>query len=240
MPIFQRGQIEKEERFRKTIIDAVYEKKIDRSEIDELIKSKYKEVFNTSEKNAREYVQSLYSSFDAKKEQHAALSEKSQELEDAYYAKWKPFVDLILLQFDEIMAEFRKRGEGVNNDVRDGINLIIDIEKESVSTKIIRKATFQNGNYIEIVCEPAQIEKGIFIKRGRLIFNAKKKYSKGFAFEFFLEDKLIWLYSNDPRYARYNNQQIRTDINPIDDRNFCDNSIEILNKFIANIFYSDR
>lgn len=240
IPVFQREQIEKEEHFRKTILNAIYEKKTDKSQLDELIESKYREIFNTSEKDARQYVHDLLASLDTKKQDLAALSEKSKELEDAYYSKWKPLFELILTQFDEITAEFQNKGEKLTIETQDNdYKILVDTEKESASLTTIRKVRFQNGNFIGINYVPARIERGVFITRGQLLFNAKTKNRSGFAFQFFLEDKLIWLHSNDPRYKNFNGYQVRTDINPLDDQAFCEQISSIMKKFITNIYLLD-
>ena len=241
MPIFQKEQNEKKEHFRKTVINAIYEKKMDRSKLDELIENKYREIFDTSEKEAKKYTQDLLRSLDAKRKHLSELSAKSKELEDVYYARWKPFLKSLLTQFDAIISELINGGQRleIENKIID-YKLVVDTAEEQARTTTIRKVRFGNGNIIRIEFEPAKIESGIFISRGRLMFHSIMLGGNGSFFQLFFEQKSTWLHSNDPRYSNFNGDRVYTRKNPMDDSTFCDQTLGIMKKFITNVLLLDK
>ena len=233
MPFFQKEQLEKEEQFRTTVMNAIVEDKMSSEDIEELIFNKYKDIFESSEKEAELWVNNFLKTLPEKRAELESLSKKSEEYINKLSLKWKPICDLILKQFDDRINELIKRNENIIIEKKK-YKLIIDIDSNKYETQKVRFVEFTNGNSIFINFEPAKIQRGFLIEGIEIVFFEKLKNgntTNDFAID--LDQDLSQI---NPRNERYKNIDIRSNKNPMEDDNFLNKISEALNKIISSVY----
>ena len=233
MPYFQRDQLEKEEQFRTTVMNAIIEDKISSKDIEGLIFNKYKDIFESSEKEAELWANDFLTTLPEKRVELESLSKKSEEYINKLSLKWKPICDLVLKQFDDRIDELIKRNENIIIEKKK-YKLIIDIDSNKYETQKVRFVEFINGNSIFISFEPAKIQRGVLIEGIEIVFFEKLKNGNttcDFAID--LDQDLSQI---NPRNERYKNIDIRSNKNPMEDDNFLNKISEALNKIIGSVY----
>lgn len=233
MPFFQKEQLEKEEQFRTTVMNAIVEDKMSSEDIEELIFNKYKDIFESSEKEAKLWANNFLATLPEKRAELESLSKKSEEYINKLSLKWKPICDLILKQFDDRINELVKRNENIIIEKKK-YKLIIDIDSNKYETQKVRFVEFTNGNSIFINFEPAKIQRGVLIEGVEIVFFEKLKNgntTSDFAID--LDQDLSQI---NPRNKHYKNIDIRSNKNPMEDDNFLSKITEALNKIISSVY----
>lgn len=233
MPFFQKEQLEKEEQFRTTVMNAIVEDKMSSEDIEELIFNKYKDIFESSEKEAELWANNFLTTLPEKRVELESLSKKSEEYINKLSLKWKPICDLILKQFDDRINELIKRNENIIIEKKK-YKLIIDIDSNKYETQKVRFVEFINGNSIFISFEPAKIQRGVLIEGVEIVFFEKLKNgntTSDFAID--LDQDLSQI---NPRNEHYKNIDIRSNKNPMEDDNFLSKISEALNKIISSVY----
>jgi len=233
MTFFQREQLEKEEQFRTSVMTSIIEDKMSSKDIEELIFYKYKNIFESSEEEAKLWVNNFLKTLPDKKSELDSLSEKSEEYIGKLTLKWKPTCDLILKQFDDRINELIKQNENIKIE-KENYNLIIDVDSNKYEVPKVRSVEFTNGNSIFINFEPAKIQRGILIEGIEIVFFEQLK--NGYTINAFSIDLDQRLYQINPRNERYKSIDTRTNQNPIKDDNFRKKISESLNKIISSVY----
>jgi len=236
MPFFQREQLEKEEQFRNSVMNAIVKEYMSSEDIEDLIYNKYKNIFESSEEEAKLWATNFLKTLPEKKSELESLSEKSEEYIDKLTLKWKPTCDLILKQFDDRINELIKRDENIKIE-KEYYNLIIDVDKNKYEVPKVRFVEFPNGNSIFISFEPAKIQRGFLIEGIEIVFFEQLK--NGYTTNDFAINLDRDLSQINPRNERYKNIDIRTNKNPIEDDNFRKKTSEALNKIISSVYLLD-
>lgn len=233
MPFFQREQLEKEEQFRTTVMNAIVEDKMSSEDIEELIFNKYKDIFESSEKEAKLWANNFLKTLPEKRVELESLSKKSEEYINKLSLIWKPTCDLILKQFDDRINELIKRNENITIEKKN-YKLIIDVDSNKYEVPMVRFVEFPGGNTIFIRLEPAKIQRGIITKGLEIVYYEQLKNVNttiGFAIDLDQD-----LYQINPRNEFYKSVDYRTTQNPIEDEHFRNKISEALNKIISSAY----
>ena len=233
MPIFQIKQLEKEEQFRIAVMDSIVKNKMNSEDIEELIFYKYKNIFESSEEEAKLWVNNFLKTLPDKKLELNSLSKKSEEYIDKLNLEWKPTCELVLKQFDNRINELIKQNENIKIE-KENYNLIINVDSNKYEVQKIRIVEFPNGNSIFINFEPASIQRGILIEGIEIVFFEQLKNAYTVAvFSLNLDQQL---YQINPRNKRYKSVDCRTNKNPMEDDNFRNKISEAINEIISSVY----
>lgn len=236
IPFFQKEQLEKEEQFRTTVINAIIEDKISSEDIEGLIFNKYKDIFESSEKEAELWANNFLTTLPEKRVELESLSKKTEEYIDKLSLKWKPICDLILKQFDDRINELIKRNENIIIEKKK-YKLIIDIDSNKYETQKVRFVEFTNGNSIFISFEPARIQRGIITEGIEIVyFEQLKNGNTTCDFAIYINQDLYQISPRNNRNGYYESVGYRTTKNPIEDEHFRNKLSEALNKIISSVY----
>lgn len=233
MPIFQIKQLEKEEQFRIAVMDSIVKNKMNSEDIEELIFYKYKNIFESSEEEAKLWVNNFLKTLPDKKLELNSLSKKSEEYIDKLNLEWKPTCELVLKQFDNRINELIKQNENIKIE-KENYNLIINVDSNKYKVQKIRIVEFPNGNSIFINFEPARIQRGILIEGIEIVFFEQLK--NGYTCAVFSINLDQQLFQINPRNKRYESIDCRTNKNPMEDDNFRNKISEAINKIISSVY----
>jgi len=236
MPFFQREHLEKEEQFRTTVMNAIVEDKMSSEEIEKLIYNKYKDIFESSEKEAKLWANNFLKTLPEKRVELELLSKKSEEYIDKLSLKWKPTCDFALKQFDDRINELIKRNKNIIVEKKN-YNLIIDIDSNKYEVPMVRFVEFPNGNNIFIKLEPAKIQRGIVTEGIEIVYYEQLKNGNTTnAFAIYLNQDLYQISPRNDRNGYYESVGYRTTQNPIEDEHFRSKISEALNKIISSAY----
>lgn len=236
MPFFQKEQLEKEEQFRTTVMNAIVEEKMSSEDIEGLIFNKYKDIFESSEKEAELWVNNFLKTLPEKRAELESLSKKSEEYINKLSLKWKPICDLILKQFDDRINELIKRNENIIVEKKE-YKLIMDIDSNKYEIQKVRFVEFANGNSIFISFEPARIQRGIITEGIEIVyFEQLKNGNTTCDFAIYINQDLYQISPRNNRNGYYESVGYRTTKNPIEDEHFRNKLSEALNKIISSAY----
>ena len=236
MPFFQREQLEKEEQFRTTVINAIVEEKMSSENIEELILNKYKDIFESSEKEAKLWANNFLKTLPEKRVELKSLSKKSEEYIDKLSLRWKPTCDFALKQFDDRINELIKRNKNIIVEKKN-YNLIIDIDSNKYEVPMVRSVEFPNGNIIFIRFEPAKIQRGIVTEGIEIVYYEQLKNGNTTnVFAIYINQDLYQISPRNNRNGYYESVGYRTTKNPIEDEHFRNKLSEALNKIIISAY----
>jgi len=236
MPFFQKEQLEKEEQFRTTVMNAIVEEKMSSEDIEGLIFNKYRDIFESSEKEAKLWANNFLATLPEKRVELESLSKKSEEYINKLSLKWKPICDLILKQFDDRINELIKRNENIIVEKKE-YKLIMDIDSNKYEIQKVRFVEFANGNSIFISFEPARIQRGIITEGIEIVyFEQLKNGNTTCDFAIYINQDLYQISPRNNRNGYYESVGYRTTKNPIEDEHFRNKLSEALNKIISSAY----
>jgi hypothetical protein len=218
------------QKFQKTLINTVYSQSIDTEQLNELIRLKHKEIFQSSTVDAEKFANKLLTDLDQKKKELDNLSNNTNQLIRKLYLKWKPFYDFVLSSFDDRVNELIKHDDKVNYDQNDGYTIVYDADIEKHPTYSLRRFEKHGKTLFKINFYPGAVREGLCIKNLTMII-----YEQGYqVFKFhFTEDGIIL----DPDYKKYRmfNANTKKD-NPLEDEEFRNKTIEAINLLISSSY----
>lgn len=230
MPIFQREQQRKEEEFKEQVTSYLLKEKMSTEDIKELISLKYKEIFKSSEEDAKKWTNKFLSSLPERKSDVDSLLIKGEELANKLRLKWQPLYDYILLQIDTRINELMKKDENIKFQKYDLDIISIDSSRRPGR---IREIEFTNGCHIRIQVYPAQIQNGLLTEFPIITFAeiSNQLTSPVFMIGFFEDNFEI-----DSVNKRYEDIEFTTQNDPLDNEEFKNKLSEAINKIITSVY----
>ena len=211
----QRG---KEENFKRQLIAILAESSSKTQDIEELLSLKYKEVFRSSEEEAREWVEEFRRSLAEKRKGVEIVSVKGKEMAERLSIRWSPFYQYVLKQFDDRVEGLAQDDQGISNTKSD-LKLVF-VDNFSGIDETVRRATFPNNNSIILKVIPAQIERGTLVNTPRIDFfvSVPGEFQEA-ALSISLTEKGASVGAANPRYTSLIEYAI-TDQDPLVDEKF--------------------
>jgi len=235
MPFFQKDEREKRERVDRKILSAITQSKLNDKDLEDLISYQYREIFESSQGDAKRWARELIDSMLEKKEKLGVLAEHTEEIVQKLRFKWWPLHMYALDQFDKRINELQKHNPSIKIELAiDKYDLILDIDSITYRTFDVRKVVFPNGNLITIKFEPASIQRGVLIEGTELNFTENLKFAGlSYAFSIACNEKIIQI---NPRNNRYSDIDIRTEDDPLMVDDFKDTLAKGINKLITSAY----
>ncbi|MDP3723932.1 MAG: hypothetical protein Q8R91_10660 [Candidatus Omnitrophota bacterium] len=211
-------QREKEENFKRQLIAVVAESSSKTQDMKELLSLKYKEVFRSSEQEARKWVEEFLYSLPEKKRALEAVSEKSNELADRLNIRWDPFYQHVLKQFDDRVQGLAQNDHSISISKSD-LKLIF-VDNFSSIDETVRRVTFPNNSSIILKVTPAQLERGVLVNTPKITFfiSVPGEFQEA-ALLIALNEKGALIHAANPRYVSLIEDAI-TDQDPLADEKF--------------------
>lgn len=152
-----------EGKFRQQVRDAMLDRGLDTKEIEEIIASKYKNIFETTDDEAKQWAKNYLNSLTEKQQSMNSLNQSSKDLGNRFIDKWNPVIDYILRVFDERIEELEVRNliDSKNITKIKEIDDIIQVENPNLSKRSeLRFVKFPNGNTMQIILIHGAIQGG--------------------------------------------------------------------------------
>lgn len=223
--------LEKNENFQRTLLNSVYSNSVNKEQLDELIKLKHKEIFQSSTEDAEVFARKLLDDLETKKNDLEELSNNSSEMVNKLYLKWKPFWDFVVAAIDDRVNELIKSDNRLKLDTGGHNPIISDVDLRKYGPTSLRSISNEGKTLFSSYYEPGQVREGLCIKDLYMIFRERGGYV---AFQFhFSEDKVAL----SPVYKRYSKLNAHTNLNdPLEDEEFRRTTIEAINLLISSSY----
>lgn len=232
--VIESPQREKEENFKRQLIAILAESSSKTQDIEELLSLKYKEVFRSSEEEAREWVEEFRGSLVEKRKDLEIVSAKSREMAERLSIRWNPFYQYVLKQFDDRVQGLAQDDHGASI-IKSDLKLVF-VDNFSGIDETVRRVTFPNNNSIILKMIPAQIERGTLVDAPRINFfvSVPGEFQEA-ALLISLTEKGASVSAANPRYASLIEYAI-TDQDPLADEKFRRIVADSISKLIMFVY----
>lgn len=229
-PVRVREKDQQQKKFESIIISEISKNKTE-DDLKEFIALKYKEVFNSSEKDAIKWADNLVNTLKNKRGLQEELSKKAIEMVEVFRMKWEPLYNYILQQFDVRIETLVKKGIKIQYEKND-----VDIVKVNPalgSGGIVRKAKFDNNWEIWVEVRAASIENGKLSQYPILFIHKAYKGSYQTAITIDFSENSFSISPNDMKYKEYVGSTSAKD--PLEDGDFRNKVDGVVNEVIASM-----
>lgn len=144
------------ERHKQTLSMIESSKWEDSKDSRELNVLRYRDIFRSSEQDARKWVRDFLNA--PPHGELAAASSKSREIAHGLWLRWQPLYDFIVSQFDSCVDELRQGGKAEVVKQHD-LSLIFIDDFRNIDEQF-RRVKFPNGHSVFLRLMPAKIEGG--------------------------------------------------------------------------------
>lgn len=227
----ERKREETGQQFRNAVIKGIYQQKIDYAQLEELLSLKYKEVFESSENEAKKWAGEFLDSLSDKRDEKTKIAKKTQELSEALKLKWGPTYKYLLASFDKRVEELVKNSSTkleVTKDVP-----IVSVNKVNQGQEILRKVVFPNGNHLIVELHTAVVDSGKITWFPNLIFRENINATQTTVFVVVFRDGWCGIEVGHPRHHGILEKVVVKD-DPLEDEKF----LRMFNKAINRAFES--
>jgi hypothetical protein len=184
----------KEAAFRRTIVEAIHNDKINTDTVRELMRLRYKEVFEASEAEAKKWVNKFLGSLSDRQLQARELELTSNELAQRLSLRWEPVYTFILASLDTRVRALSKHID-ISSTVKNNVQFFT--MDGTHRTQRMRTITFPNGSILAVDAASGQIVKGVLAGDPRLIFREERNGNTDIIFYLrLMQDKVMLLVDN--------------------------------------------
>jgi hypothetical protein len=218
-----------QKKFERIIISEISKNKTE-EDLKEFIALKYKEVYNSSEKDAIGWADNLVNNLKNKKELQEELSKKAIKVSGVFRMKWEPFYNYILQQFDTRIEALIKKGIKIQYEKNDVD--IIKVNPALGNGGVVRKAKFDNNWEIWVEVRAASIENSKLSQYPIIFIHKAFKGSYQRAVTIGFGENNFSVGPDDMRYKEYGGTSVK---DPLEDSDFRDKVDGVINEVIASM-----
>ena len=219
-----------EEAFQKQVLMTISDRVLRNEELKELIALKYKDVFASTESDAKAWARNFVDKLEDKRASMESLDEKSKILEGQYLLKWQPLYKYVMDLFDERINALKARGVGIKVDRREQPLIVVD-NGSTKSQFLLREIVFADGGRIGVNIQPGYIQSGTFVSEPRIIFQESQR-----VFDLSFSERSCEIYPINPRYVSIGTESSA----PLEDQEFKTGLMRAIEMLISNSILAYR
>lgn len=219
----------KNEKFQQTPLNTVSSNTANTEQLDEQIKPIHKEIFLSSNEDAKKFVKNLLADLNTRNNGLQRLSNNSSEMVNKLNLKWKPFFNFVIAAFDDRINELNKYDDRINYTKSGRVPIVYDVSLEKYTSAGLRKFEMEGKTLFRIIYDPGQVREGLCIKE--LVMTIYEGDDQAFKFHFTKNGVIL-----DPDYKKYS-MHVQSNINdPIEDVKLRKKTIEAINLLITSSY----
>lgn len=226
-----RQREEAELQFRDAVITGLYNQKVEYKQLEQLLILKYKEIYDSGEKEAERWANNFLASLQDKRVEEERIEIQTQELVAALELRWNPFYKFLLSIFDRRATLLMKNSSTELAETKDVP--IVTSNQAHQNQEILRKIIFPNGNQLHVELHTAVVDNGKITWYPNVIFRELIKGSQTTVFVITFRDNTFALQVGHPRHEGFLEEGIVHD-DPLEDEKF----LSLVNKAINRAFES--
>lgn len=215
----------------KQLTDIFMNRELNTKDIEEIILLRFKEIFNSSEEDAKKFAESL--SLPEKLEEMKSLSLKGQELGIKLLLKWKPLYDFVRKNFDDRIYELERKNM-IKSFNKDNEQEIVSIERPAKTNTVIRNIIFPNGNQLRVQLFSGEIKSSQLVANPRITIEQITSTHSYPLFYIDFRDSYIQLYLFNPSKSFTTEKD-----DPLSDEEFRTKVTEAISNSIQLVYLED-
>jgi hypothetical protein len=222
---------EQEAKFRKSILTFIEQGQTNSQALQDLIELKYREIFKSSEDEAKEWSRNFVASLPDRKNELQKIEDKSKDLSERLREKWQPIFDFTLLSLDARIAEL-ERSTKTNMEFQEIIPIIVD--KYPRKSAQVRKVIFPGGAQMIVSEDQGILDRGILTRPPQLIFREVRNGNNDIVFWLRFHPEYISINIDSRHYPKIQESKIEGDFMSESNRK---KILAVINYTIEWLFY---
>ncbi len=158
-PVINRDKILKDKDFQQKMLSLVNEKNVNLENYKKRIAELHKQEFKSSSDDAKEWATNFLATLNIRRDKIKQLEEEKLLEQKKELIKLPILFEYILQEFDTIASAFESKATNTEFKKVDNYDLMVDKEISDKKFILVRKLTFENGNFIELILEQGTLEK---------------------------------------------------------------------------------
>lgn len=207
-------------------------KELNTKDLEEITSLLYKDIYHSSEKDAKKWAQDVLSSSPEEQEEMKSLSARGEELGNRLRLQWRPLYTYILKAFDDRITELQNRNKNlIKSSFKDDTKDIVLVENVKQQYSLLREVQFQHGNAIRIYMLSARIQGGQLLDSPYIVINQDVNGARDNPFRLNFSTREYWLY--------HYNEPYHTTKGFLEDKDFHDKITSAINKILKFVVYEE-
>lgn len=219
--------------FRDAVLTGLYNQNADYKDFEELLKLKYRDVFLSTEQEAKQWVKDFLNRLSRMRTEQETLKDKDQILVAKLEVEWGPLYKYLLTSFDKRAEELATRFENIIIESQD--ERLVKSDQANQSQLHLRKVTFPNGNQLTVKIHTAVVENGMVTWYPNLIISESTKGGQNTVFVITFRAKEFALSVGHPRHRGFIDE-VKSQTEPLANQHFLEGIKKALNRAFESGF----